>query len=406
MKKNIFKPFILILLALFITSCNNENFDNVFEDSASERLNEAIKKYSNSLTSAEQGWILEYYPEKKQSYGGYNFIIQFDKNKTSKVYSEITDEPFPSIESTYDVISYGGPVLTFNSYNTLMHLFATPSKDRYEGFGGDYEFLLMSEGDNTIQLKGNKTGNNMKLIKLNESPETYLKKVVDNNKYLKDVQYALVLNDKTIDVVNVGRTFNFKEENKDAISIAYIITDKGIKLYKPITLDGIEVSEFILNKETRELVSLDGKVIINILIPPVNMAQDWVIIDRLGNSDSFITKYNEVKALNTIRWGEELNRLIYFGNTKALGEVKPGIKFLSDGYPAQYLLNFSGVLNQPTQLNITKKGEGLYWNYYTHLEPLVDFIVDNAPYEAVIINDDVVRLVSTKNPDNYFSILK
>lgn len=407
MKKNIFKPFLFLLVTLFIVSCNNDNVDRVFNESASERLTEAMNQYKNSLTSSEQGWVLQYYPDKNQKYGGHTFVVNFREDKTTDVYYELASDYTIPETSTYNIISNGGPVLTFNTYNSLMHLFATPSQDLYEAKGGDYEFLLMSEENDVIQLKGNKTGNNMELLKLNESPESYLAKVVDIRDYLNGASYLMTLNGKEVGVSSTERNFTFIEEGKEAVKIAYIYTDKGVKLYEPIILDGIEVRDFTLNKETNQLISLSGNVIIDILTSPVDMAQDWLIFSTIGNSDSFVSVYEQVKAQNTAVWGETLNNGMYFGNTttRSTGTV-PGIMLLSDGYVAQYLLNFSGILGQPNQLNINKVGGETNWSYYTHLEPLVDFIVNNAPYEVTVINDDAARFVSVANPNNYFTIVK
>lgn len=70
-----------------------------------------------------------------------------------------------------------GPVLTFDTYNDLMHLFATPSSENYEAYHGDFEFVVDSIGDDAIKVHGKKTGNIFYFRKLETSPEEYINKV-------------------------------------------------------------------------------------------------------------------------------------------------------------------------------------------------------------------------------------
>ena len=36
-----------------------------------------LAEYKALLESNENGWLFEYYPQKDQAYGGYNYILQF-----------------------------------------------------------------------------------------------------------------------------------------------------------------------------------------------------------------------------------------------------------------------------------------------------------------------------------------
>ncbi|MGY0426278.1 MAG: DUF4302 domain-containing protein [Polaribacter sp.] len=272
MKKHIiYKTLSFLLFVIAISSCSEQTQDLTFNDTASERLSKAINKYSEILTSSDNGWVFEYFPDKNQIYGGFNFIVDFNEKDSVDVFFEFQNpfgfqSDFKPVTSSYNVISNGGPVLTFNTYNDLMHIFAEPSSGAYQGSGGDYEFLILSEQDSVINLKGKVTGNNLRLIKLTETPQSYFKKVEDmrdffNNNILK-VTYSKNNTPVTADEANLTFTGGGKD-GKD-LTIAYIITSRGIKLYKTVTLEGNEISEFILDKTKKQLTSTTGNVVLNL----------------------------------------------------------------------------------------------------------------------------------------------
>ena len=51
---------------------------------------------------------------------------------------------FNIMTSQYDIISDMGPVLTFNTYNAILHYFTEPKgSSDVDGMAGDYEFVFM-----------------------------------------------------------------------------------------------------------------------------------------------------------------------------------------------------------------------------------------------------------------------
>ena len=67
---------ILMLCAVLVafTSCKDE-VDDVFDQTASERIDAALKSYNEILKSAPNGWIMYYYGA--TTYGGYNVLVKF-----------------------------------------------------------------------------------------------------------------------------------------------------------------------------------------------------------------------------------------------------------------------------------------------------------------------------------------
>lgn len=62
----------------------------------------------------------------------------------------------------YRLTEDNGPVLSFDSYNDLMHFFATPDSDHPRAYDGDFEFQLFCMSPIDVRkLRGKRTGNDM-----------------------------------------------------------------------------------------------------------------------------------------------------------------------------------------------------------------------------------------------------
>lgn len=401
--------FLILILAVFI-SCSEIGDDPVFSTSASERATEGVNNMRTTLTSATEWWLFEFYPDKTQQYGGYNYIVSFDENSEVDVYSELQADFSTPETSTYDIIAKGGPVLTFDTYNSVMHEFSTPSAEEYQAKGGDYEFVLSNSNDeNVLNAKGTITGNKLKLIKLNETPQAYLTKISDIS-YNISLASGVSINGEDRSVGLGNRHISFSSLEGGETDMAFIPTDTGIKLYESIVVDGHEVIEFTFNKTLNQLISLDENVVIDLIVAPFNINQYWVIdVSDLSNiSTDFYNTYVDVYNANVTVYGEDLQKQIAFGNTSnGSGIMLFSLELPSQFWGAEYFLNFSPISGKPNQLAISKDGVGLNWSFYGHLDPLVDYIADNAPYTVepnTPINPTEVKLISTVDLDAWFVI--
>ncbi len=414
MKKIINILLLSCMLVLLATSCNDDA-EMVFDETASERKTEAINEYQSQIESSEQGWILQYFASENQEYGGYNFIVKFDDNDSVSVWTELASDITSPEVSLYDVISYGGPVLTFNTYNLFMHFFATPSVDEYNAKGGDYEFLFMDVDTDTIHVQGTKTTNHMRLIKLNEAPEVYLEKVLYNDAFITSGAMELAVGNTEISIVNTNRNlmFTYVDEGETvSITAPYIVTDNGITLYEPVTILGNTVQDFVLDTENNRLVS--GDLVINIVFPPINInANLWYfeLINPQTSCEAIYNAFSQAYNDNASEWGEELQTVAVMGAASpTYGDY--GISFYSavsadQQYRAHYNLDFKGVSGHEDYINIVKVGDGTNWRWYTHLEPIVDVLADNSPYQIGVNdaeNPTVVQFTSVNNPEVTFII--
>lgn len=263
MKKKIFAYILLMMPALLMTSCLKDQEDK-FSDSATERASKYLANVREVLTSAENGWVLNYYPDREQKYGGFAFTLKFDEQNVT-VGTEIA-EADETITSTYSLDNEDGPVLAFDTYNSFMHFFATPHPSSgaggYQAYDGDFIFIVMnvSEDKNTITLKGNRTGNIMYMHRLTESSgEEYLNDCISIN---DNIRYEVFKHDNmlmNIDTQSRQVKFSGSDGTKES---AFVFTDKGIVLYTPITVNGKELYSFTYDKEAETFTSDEDENIV------------------------------------------------------------------------------------------------------------------------------------------------
>lgn len=182
MKKILSIP-LLAAAALLMAGCTNEE-DDLFSQSAAERLNEASDIYTQRLASSPAGWLMEYYPTSSTfAYSGRGYLLADDFNADGSVTvgmnNVFSGNQYREATSAWQVITDDGPVLSFNSYNQNMHVFSTPedmqtllpagttltnqeedATGQGTGVGGDYEFVITDapEDGSYIMLKGKKRG--------------------------------------------------------------------------------------------------------------------------------------------------------------------------------------------------------------------------------------------------------
>lgn len=234
---------IYALLSFFLAcgfqSCANDEKE-VFDKSASERMSEALATYSDILQAPKNGWLLKYYAGTEYSYGGYNMIVSFANGKVTAA-SEIASSD-AVYHSSYALVSDQGPVLTFNTYNPILHYFGSPSYGSLDGYQGDFEFVIMSASADSIVLKGKKWANKMVMTPMPKSMnrETYLDSIVkieDENPY---IDYKGVVDNKNVKLSFSDSWHSMSVEVGDAVvsTPVFIYSSTGITFHTPVDIAG------------------------------------------------------------------------------------------------------------------------------------------------------------------------
>ena len=279
-KKHIFIYMLIALPMMLLTSCLKDQ-DDTFDKSASARMTTYLNQVADVLKSSDEGWVLNYYPDREQSYGSLIFTLKFDGENVEAACPDLT-ESFITVESKYKLVADDGPVLTFDTYNELLHYCATPDEDNYEALDGDFEFIVISisEDKNTITLKGKRSGNMMKMQRLTYDAEEYFAAVsaIREEASAYSVLQASLSEGNTVKFA-FGDTFfsaSYKDEDgkKVSKSLPYHATDNGVIFYAPFEAYGKAISGLSYNTETHKITLADD---VNIVLGPSTDVIDQLV---------------------------------------------------------------------------------------------------------------------------------
>ena len=248
MKTKIFKLLFccVALLAFTLQSCSNKE-EEIFEESPSARLQALMDKTQATLVSSENGWVMDYFPDRDLSYGGFLYILKFNKQSV-EAYCELSDDLSESIESLYKLSNDDGAVLSFDSYNEFLHFFATPSSGRYEAYDGDFEFKIMKVEDDLITLKGKRSGNAIYLHRLKEEPVQYLEKCVQTSENIFAPKASGTYGGTAIEaLVDPDVRYITIYLNGGEYGQYFLPTPTGVRFVEPLEINGATISELSYN---------------------------------------------------------------------------------------------------------------------------------------------------------------
>lgn len=268
----------ILCLCFVMQSCLKDQ-EEIFDDDASIRLQEAMEEAAEALVAAEYGWYLEMYPESSQSYGGWVHTFVFD-GELVKARSELYGSDY-EVESYYKMTNDDGPVLSFDTYNEVIHYLSTPTSSLYQAYGGEFEFIVLDVTTDIITLKGKKTGNIMYLRQLEMDAEAYLEALteIDDNIYFSTLEGTLAGYDVEITLDLDYRQFSFEdptlvsdsddedEDDDSTVSVAYALTDWGIRFYEPVEIAGNEISGMYLTTTSSGAVTMYSEEVSSDLEP-------------------------------------------------------------------------------------------------------------------------------------------
>lgn len=260
--------FCLFSVLLF-SSCFKEQKE-LFDLPSDERVRKYINDFENVITDSPNGWIMDYFPNSGSE--GYSLIMLFNKDKSVEIagMNQWSDYTYITDISMWDVISDDNPVLTFNTYNKVFHLFSNPEDpdgtSSLNGIGleGDYEFNIISYSGDIIKLKGKKHNATIMLNKLSSSDWEAL---LTNRIKMSETLFSPVVKNLSLNYngEQIFRILNPSShiltlENTE-ISIPFIITDTGIKLYSPLRINDTDILTFNLDENKDKLVCGENPVV-------------------------------------------------------------------------------------------------------------------------------------------------
>lgn len=282
----------VLTFSLIAVSCSRMQED-LFPESAAIRLNKSMQATNDLIKSAENGWVMEYFPNPESA--GVTYIVKFYPADTATMVTINKYVPVFKPEKGYwGIINDMGPVLSFNSYNDVFHIFADPVDPVTgvadgKGLEGDYEFLLGKQTQDEIMLKGKKHGGNSILKRLPTGQDwrgyfDILQNV--NNAMFGDyagTKLKLMVDNELNSIFSNGSTHIFTVVPKGGTEIdngyttPFIITDYGLRFSKPFKSGEKEFQSFKLSDDKNKLVSTDAGLNAEITaLDPVDIFQNII----------------------------------------------------------------------------------------------------------------------------------
>ena len=403
MKKYIY----MCLAACLLVSCSQEE-EAVYGkgNSYAKRTGETSTEYVNLLEGATNGWLLSMYVGTGQQYGGYNYILKFHQGKVTALSEATTEED----TSLYTLNFSEKSILTFDTYNKVLHQFVEPSALFPEGKIGDNQLVIQSYENGVFTLKGQRSNNLMTLRKLEGEATAYLSKIRERQSLFKvSDAYPVTINGKEVDFELQPSNRQFiAREGTTVIKKAYIYTENGFKLYEPITIAGKTFSEFTLSADNSEITADDASIKTRMVYN--NLPFDFyngnikinMLDDLCSSNAAFVKIYNLYKTVKS----RNIAPYFYLGKLSPSEDIAMNFTIYyydNRNYKMRYLLDFLPVAGKSDQVNIVPVEQGFYWNYYGNY-PLVEVLTQNAHYQMTDVNGDgtLYKFTSTKNSEVTF----
>ncbi|MGP2569858.1 DUF4302 domain-containing protein [Ornithobacterium rhinotracheale] len=386
-----------------------EDFEPTFSENATQRYINVQKEITEFLSTPDADFILQYFPDDHQSYGGYNYFLKFSGKDKVSAESETNAQ---AVSSTFRILQNGGAVLSFDLYSEELHEFATPSPSEYRAKRGDFEFLILKKSNDTLYLKGKKTGNYMKLYKAGNIQEikSNIRKVATTIDRV-DLPAQGTIGTEPL-VLSTGGTRNiiFSTLNGGSLEsteASYIFTENGIKFYKPVEIKGKVYDGLIFDESTQTLKSEDGVIVINLKFVPINFKSKAWFLD-MSKSENTSEGYKKARAGDSLWHGRVLSKF-KLQDFYVLGNFRDNVGFNTfvEGYNgafAIYGLSFKGEDSNPNLIHIEKTKPVEFDVYFKYVDSVLDKITKNSPYivEEVRATPKRVKLTSQKDSKLWF----
>lgn len=425
--KQILRYMILALLPITALSCVSK-IDQIFDGSAEERVMKQMAELDEILMSSSNGWLVEYYPSADRYFGGFNMLLKFEAGRKVTASSEATGVSTKAT-STYSLINSAGCVLSFDTYNDVIHFFSDPESGVGYGAGygyeGDFEFIVLEASEELIKLQGRKTGNVMKMTPMAESVawDEYLREVRAKSDELKEyTRLKYVCGETTVEARVSGRMLTLMEKDADEKFVnsyyPFLVTSQGMNFYSPIKVgnDNVEGLVFIpqMGEDAAFVPTNDSEGIFRPSYPSLSE----FVMDK-----SWWFSYSQMSPSNQELWGK-VDELLdaagdeivhcHLGNVvNILGEFF-AFRFLckNNGSAFSYLAFDIEILSEDKlSLQFSEQGDWsgkeYYENYkfYYLLTPLGNDVKKTFTLTADDVrNPQWIKFQDDNDPENWFIV--
>lgn len=244
-------------ILLPLTSCLKEQAD-VFEVPSSQRMQNFLEGVRKTLQEPKNGWALSYYPG--SSSATCYMAVKFEAQQVAVIGESA---PAETVRSSYKLTTDDGAVLSFDTYNSVLHYYATADSEHYQARGGDFEFDIVKADSERIVLRGKRSRNFCYLDPLpdDKGAAEFLEEMVAAKDALSIVAFEGEITgglvegflDGTSNTLSIGRK---GAESTELVSVRYMIVPGGtgatsaIHINEPFTFQGVTFQDFEYKEDT------------------------------------------------------------------------------------------------------------------------------------------------------------
>lgn len=306
-------------LSVLATSCNNDE-DMIFDTSAAERTDEAIADYSALLSRDGGKWIMEYFASEDER--GQVFAMTFSSGGSVDIAASnnVNGYNYTSETSLWSIKADDGVIISFDTYNSVFHVFSEPQGSNDGGHGGDYEFLIISAtpDGNSIELKGKRNRLPIKMYRMPADAD--LEAIINANADAAQNMFSSAIDHLVITTAD-GYQFTVVDAPSGVLGIyptdgdaitqtvwgSVLFTSSGIRFLEPIEVPNADESktytfyQFTLQPDgsLQQSDSYGSSIIAADALSYLFVYQDWsMATTKSANEDqnggSFVTDINNI----------------------------------------------------------------------------------------------------------------
>lgn len=425
--KRIYNILFTLIAVLAFTSCSND-IDEVFDKPSAERVNDAIAEYKTVLTSAENGWLMKYYPKANTKYGGYNLLLKFGTDGNVTAMSDALGADTKAT-SHYKLEQSASIVLSFDEYNKVIHFFSDPANpagigDNGKGMEGDLEFRVLTATADSVVMLGKKRGTKIVMTPMAKDADwaETINQIDGLEQEMQFPKYTCEVNDVKYVATSSYRTITFTSSNAEEGSTTepYIVTDKGIEFYEPITLNGVTIKGFnYKGGDNYEFDATSGSAKMYGIIPPLtSLLQNgnWFFsVKNMGTyGQAYWNKCYEICQGEEVG-GEEMSYAFFGTSSFSSSNGKYGFVFVSaNKYAGCLICTATPVDDTHITLKFALSGDnnGLFYYNSGGYKYIIAALTAGSKGKTYSIEGNdlksptVLKLVDVDNPDNYYILSK
>ena len=425
--KRIYNILFTLIAILSFTSCSND-IDEVFDKPSAERVNDAIAEYKTVLTSAENGWLMKYYPKANTKYGGYNLLLKFGTDGNVTAMSDALGADTKAT-SHYKLEQSASIVLSFDEYNKVIHFFSDPANpagigDNGKGMEGDLEFRVLTATADSVVMLGKKRGTKIVMTPMAKDADwaETISHIDDLEQEMQFPKYTCEVNDVKYVATSSYRTITFTSSNAEEGSTTepYIVTDKGIEFYEPITLNGVTIKGFnYKGGDNYEFDATSGSAKMYGIIPPLTSQLqngNWFFsVKNMGTyGQAYWNKCYEICQGEEVG-GEEMSYAFFGTSSFSSSNGKYGFVFVSANKYAG-CLNCTATPVDDTHITLkfalSGDSNGIFYYNSGGYKYIIAALTAGSKGKTYSIEGNdlksptVLKLVDVDNPDNYYILSK